>query len=145
MALNNISASNATGVLVVGTIFPSGITLDNFGTDQAITQDEDTIGNATMGVDGKLSVSFKPSTKTVTLTFSAAASARESLELVKMAMEANKTVYECTLVFTIPSISRVYTYTGGVMMSATGIPNVKAELEQVTYKFAFEKMTPSMI
>ncbi len=142
---NNITSANATGVLIVETIFPSGIVLENFGTDQALAQDEETIANATMGVDGKLSASFKPSPKNVTLTFSAGADARESFEAVKATMEATKTPYWCTLVFTIPSISKAYTYTGGVMTGATGIPNVKAELEQVNYKFVFEKLSISSI
>lgn len=143
--MNNITSANSTGVLVVASIFPAGIVLENFGTDQAITQDEETIANATMGVDGKLSTSFKPSPKNVTLTFSAAADARDSLDTVKVTMEANKTPYECTLVFTIPSISKVYTYRGGVMVGATGIPNVKAELEQMNYKFVFETLSVSSI
>lgn len=145
MALRNITSANATGVLVVNTVFPAGIVLQEFGTDQAISQDDETIGNATMGVDGKLSVSYKPSPKTVTLTLIAASTAHESLETVKMLTEANQTPYECTLVFTIPSVSRTYTYTGGIIITAPGMPGVKGELDQVSYKFMFEKMTPTMI
>lgn len=145
MSLNTITSANANGVLVVATVFPSGIVLENFGSDQALTQDEETLGNATMGVDGKLSVSYKPSPKNVTLTFSAAADACESLDTVKRTIEANKTQYECTLVFTLPDISKVYTYRGGVMIGAQGIPNVKAELEQMNYKFVFETLSVSSI
>lgn len=143
--LPEITSANATGVLVVKDLFPNGIVLENFGTDQILSQDEETFGNATMGVDGKLSVSYKPSPKNVTLTFSAASPSCESLDAVKTTIEANKRQYECTLVFTLPSLSKAYTYSGGVMTGASGIPNVKAELEQVNYKFTFEKRSISSI
>lgn len=145
MALNNITSSNAVAVLTVDQLFPAGIVLDNFGSDQAFSQDEETFASATMGVDGKLSAAYRPSPKNVTLTFSAASPACKSLDDVKAMMEKNQEVYECTLVFTALSLGKVYTYTGGVMISANGAPNAKAEFEQVSYKFVFERLDRSTL
>jgi len=63
------------------------------------------------------------------------------LSVLRQAMVANQTVYECTLVITLPSIGKVATLTGGVLQQAQAMPNVAKTLTPTTWQFVFEKMT----
>ena len=128
MALGNITSANAAVILTVDQLFPSGITLEHFATDQSVTQDEVVFTEDRMGVDGNLAAGFIPSIKPVTVMLEASSPSREAMEQVARAMEQNRTVYECTLVARIPSINMTYTWTGGVLKSGNIFPNAQQTL-----------------
>ena len=52
--LGDITSANATLVLIVNGLFPAGVRLQQFATDQSYSQDELTIAEDRMGVDGGL-------------------------------------------------------------------------------------------
>ncbi len=52
--LGDITSANATLVLIVNGLFPAGVRLQQFSTDQSYSQDELTIAEDRMGVDGGL-------------------------------------------------------------------------------------------
>lgn len=145
MALGNITSANAAVILTVDTLFPSGITLEQFATDQSVTQDEVTLSETRMGVDGHMAAGFKPSVKPVTLMLEASSPSRAALDQVVRAMEQNMTTYECTLVARVPSLGVTYTWTGGVLKSGSIFPGLKAVLDATTWKFDFAEMKVSSI
>ena len=70
--MNNITSANATAYMVVKDLYPTGFALNNFSTDQAVDQSEDTIAETRMGVDGYMAAGYVPSIKAVTIQFEAA-------------------------------------------------------------------------
>lgn len=145
MANNNITSANSTAVLVVESLYPAGIILENYATDQAIAQDELVLSQSRMGVDGKIVHGMTPKEKVLTITFEASAPCVESINNVALAMMNNKTIYNCTLIVTIPSISAVYTYTFGALTSGKVFPDVKGVLDPVSYKLTYQDMKKSVI
>lgn len=131
--------------MVIDTLFPAGFTLEAFSTDQSISMGEVTMTETRMGVDGKMAAGYVPSIKPVTISFEPFSQSVAYLEQLAQAMEANRKTYEVTLVCTVPSIGRVYTFTGGVLKTAKTFPDNKKVLDPVNYTFDFEKMTPSSI
>lgn len=98
-----------------------------------------------MGVDGKMAAGFVPSIKNVTISFEPFSSSVAYLEQLALATEANRKTYEVTLIVTVPSIERTYTFTGGVLKTAKTFPDNKKVLDPVSYTFDFEKMIPVKI
>lgn len=137
MALD-IGSANATAVLTVDDLFPSGITLDTFGSDQSITQDTITIAETRMSLDGKLLAGVVPSIYPVTITLEAPAQATKSLTTLWNACLTTFGIYNCSLVFTVPSIKRVFTWSNGVLVSGTPSPAAKKTLDPTTWLFHFE-------
>lgn len=135
---NNITSANATAVMRVAELYPMGFTLSHFATDTALAQDEDTIAETRMGVDGHMSAGFTPSIQTVNISLEPGSPSIEYLNNVYLATQKNRKTYETTLVITIPSTGQVFTYTGGVMQKAKMLPDIKKVLDPVTYSFAFE-------
>ena len=137
--MNNITSANATAYMTVKDIYPAGFALNNFATDQAIDEDEDTIAETRMGVDGYMAAGYTPSIKAVNITFEATSPSVQYLNNVYLASQKNRRTYEVTLVINVPSTGKVYTYSYGVMKTAKPLPALKTVLDPVSYGFDFEK------
>lgn len=139
--LENITSANASLVLVVDTIIPAGVQLQHFSTDQAFSLSEVTVVEDRMGVDGHLAAGWIPSIKTVQVSLEAASPSLWFLDMLARAMENNRTIYDCTLVATVPSIRKVYTWSKGVLKSGTMVSNAKKVLDPTTWTFDFANLT----
>ena len=134
----DITSANASAVLTVDSLFPSGIELQMFATDQAVGQDSVDITETRMGVDGRMVAGFTP-----VIYLEAASPSARNLGTVWRAMKTIRGIYECTLVITVPSIAKVYTWSRGVMKSGVPFPSMKKVLEPTTWVFHFENMDVS--
>lgn len=142
--LENITSANATAVLVVDEIIPAGVQLQHFGTDQSYAQNEVTVVEDRMGVDGHLAAGWIPAIKTVQITLEANSPSLPQMDMLARAMENNRKIYECTLVVTVPAIHKVYTWSRGVLKSGTLASSGKKVLDptQWTFDFAMFTITP---
>lgn len=136
----DITSANAVAVLSVDQLFPSGIELQQFATDQAVGQDSVDITETRMGVDGRMVAGFTPVIYPVTITLEASSPSAKSLGTVWRGMKTIRGIYECTLVVTVPSIGKVYTWSRGVMKSGVPFPSMKKVLDPTTWVFHFENM-----
>ena len=139
--MNNITSANATAYMVVKDLYPTGFALNNFSTDQAVDQGEDTIAETRMGVDGYMAAGYVPSIKAVTITFEATSPSVEYLNNLYLASQKNRRTYEVTLVVKVPAVNTTYTYSGGVLKTGKLLPGLKKVLDPVSYGFDFEKVS----
>lgn len=142
MARNNfnITSTNAELVLTASGVFPGGLILEMFGTDQAANVDAVDIAETRMGVDAKMVAGYIPAIHVVTITLEASSPSRFALSTLWEAMAANKTIYQCGLVCTLPSISERLTWSKGVLKNGTVVPPVQKTLGPTTWVFHFEKL-----
>ena len=140
IALGNITFANASLVLTLATVIPAGVALTQFSTDQSFNQNEITIAEDRMGVDGNLAAGWVPSIKTVVINLEASSPSYEIMAMLLRTMEANRTIYECTLVATVPSIRKIYTWSKGVLKTATAVANAKKVLDPTSWTFDFAKL-----
>lgn len=139
--MNNITSANATAYMVVKDLYPTGFALNNFSTDQAVDQGEDTIAETRMGVDGYMAAGYVPSIKAVTIKFEASSPSVQYLNNLYLASQKNRRTYEITLVVKVPAVDKTYTYSGGVLKTGKVLPGLKKTLDPVSYGFDFEKMS----
>lgn len=135
--LTNITSANASLVLIVDTIIPAGVKLEHFSTDSAFELSEVTVTEDRMGVDGNLAAGWIPSIKTVKVNLEAGSPSMWFMDMLARAMESNRTIYKCTLIATIPSIRKIYTWTGGVLKTGTMVNNAKKVLDPTSWTFDF--------
>jgi hypothetical protein len=141
----DITSANAEGILTVEDVFPAGIQLQMFGTDQAISQDNITIAETRKGVDGKLVGGYTPTIYPVTITLEASSPSTQALATVWQAMATNKKVYACNLVCTVPSIGAVFAWRVGIMKSGSLFPNLQKVLAPTTWVFDFQDFERSAV
>ena len=135
--LTNITSANASLELIVDTIIPAGVQLQHFSTDSMFELSEVTVTEDRMGVDGNLAAGWIPSIKTVKVDLEAGSPSMWFLDMLARAMESNRTIYKCTLIATIPSIRKIYTWTGGVLKTGTMVNNAKKVLDPTSWTFDF--------
>lgn len=139
--MNNITSANATAYMVVKDLYPTGFALNNFSTDQAVDQSEETIAETRMGVDGYMAAGYVPSIKAVTIQFEASSPSVQYLNNLYLASQKNRRTYEVTLVVKVPAVNKTYTYSGGVLKTGKLLPGLKKVLDPVSYGFDFEKVS----
>ena len=139
--MNNITSANATAYMVVKDLYPTGFALNNFSTDQAVDQSEDTIAETRMGVDGYMAAGYVPSIKAVTIQFEATSPSVQYLNNLYLASQKNRRTYEITLVVKVSAVNKTYTYSGGVLKTGKLLPGLKKVLDPVSYGFDFEKVS----
>lgn len=137
----NITSANSTAILAIEELFPNGVTLEQYATDQAITQAEETIAETRMGIDGQMVAGFTPSIKSVTITLEPSSPSLSAMDTIYESSQEKKTIYRATLTISLPSIGKTLTYSGGVMKTAKPLPDLKKVLEPVSYGFDFEKLS----
>lgn len=134
----DITSANASAILTVETIFPAGVELQMFGTDQAISMESIEIAETRKGVDGKLVGGYIPVIYPVTITLEAASPSHASLATVWEAMAAEKRIYPCTLTCTVPSIKTKFTWSNGILKSGAPFPSLAKVLAPTTWQFDFQ-------
>lgn len=144
-AFGNITSANSTAVLTVAGLFPSGLTLQQYATDQSITMDEVTSAETRMGVDGFMAAGWVPSIKSITIMLEASSPSAVALGQLFRAQEQARNPLECTLTVRVPAIGKTYTYSGGVLKTGTPFPSHKKVLEPTTWKFDFGKFAESTL
>jgi hypothetical protein len=141
----DITSANAELVLTVAEIFPAGISLQMFGADAAANMDAIDTAETRMGVDGHMVAGYTPVIFPVTITLEASSPSRFSLSTLWEAMAANKRVYGCGLVCTLPSIKETLTWSTGVLKNGVVVPPVQKVLGPTTWLFHFEKLERARI
>lgn len=141
----DITSSNAEAILTVASLYPNGIALEGFSVDSSVSVENITVAETRMGVDGKMVAGYTPAIIPVTIGLEPNVQCARDLLNVWLAMQANNKIYECTLVLTIPSINRVYTFLKGVLKSCTPVPALKKVLDPTTWAFDFERINPQIM
>ena len=109
--LLDITSANASMVMIVEDLYPAGVPITNFSTDQMIDGDEHEYAQARMGVDGGMAAGFVP----------------------------NKCTYEVSLIITVPALNQVHAYRKGVLLTGKDLPGIRKTLEPTQWKFTFAK------
>ena len=138
----DITSANSSAVLSVEELFPAGIVLQKYGTDQMITQDEVTYAESRMTVDGHLVGGFIVSSRMLNLTFEPDSPSLVGINQLLKAQETGLKLYKLGLVITVPSIKKTFNYSNGLTKKGKPFPDIKKILDPVTLSLEFEKCEP---
>ena len=141
LSTGDITNANSILVMTAGDLFPAGITLQGFSTDQNYTMDELQFAENRMGVDGNMVAGWIPQIKPVTIMLEPSSPSYDPMVQIYRAMEMRRAPIIITLVATIISIGKIFTWTEGVMKSGTPVPPGKKVLDPTTWKFDFPRLT----
>lgn len=142
MARNkNITSADSTAVLTVEDLYPSGVALEQYSTDAAISQGDDTLAETRMGVDGQMVAGYVPSIKTVTITLEASSPSIKVFDDIYQASQTNKTFYRLGLTVTIPALEKTVTYSNGILKAGKFMPDINKTLQPIAYQIDFERVS----
>jgi len=137
---DTITSANSSGTLSVPGVFPASITLEGFSTDASVSMDSFKPVEMRMGIDGKAAMGFTPTLKILKINLEANSPTRQAFSDWTIAQEVAKDAYPATLVFTIPSIGRRFTYVKGGLTNTTPMPAGKKLLDPTEFEITFESI-----
>lgn len=114
------------------------VRLQQFSADTAYEGEDDQVAETRIGVDGKMVAGQVPNIKVVNIHLEASSPSLQYLQLLKRAMEVNRTVYPVNMVISQPSIGKRITYSTGVLQSAKDLADGKKVLEPTQWTFHFQ-------
>ena len=141
----DITSANATLILTVENLYPSGVKIEGFSTDSSFAMDDDTIAETHMGVDGKMTAGYTPSEKSVTITLDAGSPSYEVLCNIYNTSKTNMTALETSMQITVPSLGKEFSLKNGVMVTGHPIPSGEKVLGNTNWTFHFGKFDSSSI
>lgn len=133
----NITAANASAVMTVDEVYPQGFPMESFATDVALEVDAEVLAETRMGIDGRMSAGYVPSIKVVTVTLEPHSASTPYLDRVAARSRNNMEVYNVELVFNVPALKQVWTYSDGVLQTITPTPGIKKTLDPRPFIFHF--------
>ena len=128
--LLDITSANATMVMIVEDLYPAGVPITNFSTDQMIDGDEHEYAQARI---------FVPNPWNVTISLEASSPSFKVMQTLAQVMVTNKCTYEVSLIITVPALNQVHVYRKGVLLTGKGLPGIRKTLEPTQWKFTFAK------
>lgn len=141
----DITSANATIILTVDNLYPTGVKLEHFSADSAWTVEDAVVSEARMGVDGHLAAGYTPTPRLVTITLEANSPSHEVMSNLLNSMQLNMGIYTCHMHITIPSINKEFYLKKGVLTQGHQISNGEKILGTTTWQFTFESCSTSSI
>ena len=138
--MNNVTSLNANVIMIVEELFPQGFRLEQFSTDAAVSQGDDTFAETRMGVDGQMVVGVIDQIKTVTVTLESSSPSIQYLETLQKAIRTNKKHYPVTMLVNLPALGKTRTYINGALKTGKLLPDVNQTLQPIAYTIDFEKV-----
>lgn len=137
--LTDITSANAKLILTCEELYPSGVELQMFSTNQAWNADALQVAETRMGVDGHMAAGYVPNIKTMTIQLEASSPSRRYMQTIQKAMIANQRIYKVSLTAIIPSIGEQVIWSEGVMQNGAVTSTAARVMEPTSWVFHFEK------
>lgn len=136
--MGTISSANASVVLTVSAVFPTGQLLSGFAADDAFTQAAYEVAETRMGVDGILSAGYTPTEKPFAITFNPDSPSILVFDTWGLAEAAAKEKFVAGMVIAMPSIGKAFNFNVGWLKNFKAVPDAKKVLEPQTYSFGWQ-------
>lgn len=134
----DITSANATLFLTVEELYPNGVQLYQFATDQSYSSEAEQIAETRMGVDGMMVAGYTPNIKVVGVNLEVSSPSVAVMDYIIQATKANRKPYKCMLVANVPSIGKTFTWSTGTLQTGSLSGGAAKVLNPMQYTFHFQ-------
>lgn len=139
------TAANSVFTIAIDPIYPSAVTLQGYGVDDAFASESVEKTLMRIGVDGlpSLAYVFRPVAITVTLQ-----SNSPSIEIFNRwanTMDSIKEAIPCNAAIELPAIGKRYVMSIGVLTGYTPVPTTTEYINDITFTITFSKVVVESI
>ena len=136
----DITSANSTIVLTCDKLFPAGVQLQQFSTDQSISQGDEEMAVDRIGVDGKMVAGWVPTIKSVTISLEASSPSAVVFDTIYKYSQTNRGVFWLNLTVHVPSVGKTVSYKNGVLKQWRLMPDHKQVLDPLSAVIDFESV-----
>lgn len=117
--------------------------IDGFATDDAFSLGAKQTGVGMVGVDGKFSYAYTPSTTEQNVTLQADSPSIDLFDAIYKLQENAREAYTLEANIQVPATRKSYALSSGVLTSYTPMPDHKQTLSPQSFTIVWGKVTPS--
>lgn len=145
MANKTITSANIVLTINVPDVLATPITIQQFGTDEAVEVDAIDIAETMIGVDGKMSAGLLPAITPMKITLQADSDSISLFETWDATQKAtgNSLLFATNAVYIQPGTKKIYNFTKGALKNIARVPSAKKVLQQVTFLIHWESFQVS--
>lgn len=140
-ARTTITSANSAFSIIVPLVFPVPQNVQGYAADDAFATEAVDTAQVQMGVDGLMSAGFVPFPTKLNVTLMANSDSIGIFETWLQAMQAAREVFYGDATVVLPSVSRTFIFTKGVLNRVTQFPASKKVLQPVAYEITFQNMS----
>lgn len=145
MADNTITSANSTFVLSAAPLFPAAVKIEGYAADASFAFDSAEVAQVLLGVDGKMSAGWVPRIFTQTVTLQADSESRAVFDAIVGYEDTQREKVFLHGVITLPSISRSFSLTRGVLTNYKALPDGARVLQPTPFTITWESVTPAVL
>jgi hypothetical protein len=136
-----VTSANATFVITIPGVYSNGVTLSQWAADDMFTSDSLPTTEATMGVDGHLSMGWLPHPVKIKMKFAADSVSIDVFDAWFYQQNTNRDAIPASAVITMPGNGAQYTCFNGALSGYKPLPDAKKMLEPQEFEITFESMS----
>lgn len=140
----SITSANATFFLAVASVFPTPLQLQGFATEDVFETEPVEAAEVAMGVDGFMSAGFVFVPVKQTIALQAGSDSNDLFDNWYAAQQVAQELFRASGVLLLPSISKKWQMTNGVLSSYKPIPDAKKKLEPRRFGITWERVSPAL-
>jgi hypothetical protein len=140
-----ITSANAVLMLAVVPVYAVPQQIQGFSTDDAFDVEAAEFAQVMMGVDGKMSAGFVPNVTRMTINLQADSTSMSFFENWDQAQKVSQDLYPASGTITLPSLSKSYTMSNGILTSIVQAPRAGKVLQPRAFTITWQSITPALI
>lgn len=143
--MSTITSANGVFTIVIDPIYPSAVTLQGFGVDDAFSSESIEKTLIQVGVDGQAALAYVFRTIPVNITLQSNSPAVEIFNRWANTMDSIREALPCNAVLELPAIGKRYVMTEGALTGYTAVPTATETLNNIPFTITFAKITVESI
>lgn len=140
-----ITAANSILLMSVRGLFPVPVRIQGFSADDAFSSEAVALAEVQMGVDGRMSGGYVPVVTPFMVSLQADSPSNDFFDALLQAQRAQREVYVVDAIVTLPSITKSFALTYGILTNGQMFPSVRRVLQPRQFTFSFESVTAAPI
>lgn len=143
--MSTITSANSVFTISIDPIYPSSVTLQGYGVDDAFASESVEKTLMQIGVDGLPALAYVFRTADVNITLQSNSPSVDVFTRWANTMDSIREALPCNAVIELPAIGKRYVMSVGALTGYTPVPTTTEYINDITYTITFSKIVVESI
>lgn len=140
-----ITSANSVFTIAIDPIYPSAVTLQGYGVDDAFSSESIEKTIMQIGVDGQPALAYVYRTTNITVNLQSNSPSVEIFNRWANVMDSIREALPCNAVIELPSLGKRYVLSIGALTGYTPVPTTTEYINDISFTITFAKVTVEKI
>lgn len=140
-----ITSANSVFSIAIDPIYPSAVTLQGYGVDDAFSSESIEKTLMQIGVDGQPALAYVYRTTNITVNLQSNSPSIEIFNRWANTMDSIREALPCNAVIELPALGKRYVLSIGALTGYTPVPTTTEYINDISFTITFSKITVEKI